>query len=668
MAFLPLRTLAGIIKVSTAVDDFGVSTAGGISQVSTTSCSHDVACSFFAQPTTSPQLENEDFQQINEDDLEELDLRWQVAMLTIRGTLRGIAIWEGIREKLIEPVNYALMEISSSSSSSSSDNKIWHTVNEMSNNSETDSEISLSVFDVRTSDEESIPANDRSTNKNRFDYSVKQNEKRAVHTVSTARPVSTTRPVNPKYPKKVYIVVKALYGLHQAPRAWYATLSTLLLKSGYRRGTIDKTLFIKKDKNDIMLMSSMGEFTFFLGLQVKQKEDGSFISQDKYVAEILKKFDFASVKTASTPIETQKPLVKDKEASDVDIHLYRSMIGSLMYLTASRYLKGKLKLGLWYPRVSSFDLEAYSDSDYARANLDRKSTTGEAEYVAATNCCGFLTRSSIHYALTVSPVVSTTFVEQFWMSAKSKLINNVRYITAKVAGKPVSISEASIRSDLLFNDADGIDSLPNQAIFDAIQLMGTDQHETQTNPSPRPSPTSHITDSIPEGSGGNHGDWGGTRNVSEKRRKVQNKKFSTKEMYLVLDKLKVSTDNKEVSNGQTRRKYLIIKMKEKVLLRQLQHKYSTIFGDEEDYCNKSRINNKSEQGKLKEKEKGEEHKDVGWPERSKRRQKKKLKKLAKEEVTKVALFNEYDFIQARLNADKILAEKLQDMKKRNVTI
>ncbi|GJZ10915.1 hypothetical protein Tco_0545674 [Tanacetum coccineum] len=131
----------------------------------------------------------------------------------------------------------------------------------------------------------------------------------------------------------------------------------------------------------------------------------------------------------------------------------------------------------------------------------------------------FLTRSSIHYALTVSPVVSTTFVEQFWMSAKSKIINNVRYITAKVAGKPVSISEASIRSDLLFDDADGIDSLPNQAIFDAIQLMGQsepqlipspphlseDQHEPQTDPSPRPSPTTHIPDSIPEGSGGNHG-------------------------------------------------------------------------------------------------------------------------------------------------------------------
>ncbi|GKA97364.1 putative ribonuclease H-like domain-containing protein, partial [Tanacetum coccineum] len=212
--------------------------------------------------------------------------------------------------------------------------------------------------------------------------------------------------IDPKYPKKVYKVVKALYGLHQAPRAWYATLSTFLLKNGYRRGTIDKTLFIKKDKHDIILvqvyvddiifgstkkswcdefealmksifqMSSIGELTFFLGLQVKQKEDGIFISQDK------------------------------------------SMIGSLMYLTASRpdimfavcacsrfqvnpktshlsvvkrifrYLKGKPKLGLWYPRVSSFDLEAYSDSDYAGANLDRKSTTGEAEYVAAANCCG----------------------------------------------------------------------------------------------------------------------------------------------------------------------------------------------------------------------------------------------------------------------------------------
>ncbi|GKF24685.1 uncharacterized mitochondrial protein-like protein, partial [Tanacetum coccineum] len=76
-----------------------------------------------------------------------------------------------------------------------------------------------------------------------------------------------------------------------------------------------------------------GKLTLFLGLQVKQNANGIIISQDKYVAEILKKFDFANVKAASTPIETQKPLVKDEEASDVDVHLYRSMIGSLIYLT-----------------------------------------------------------------------------------------------------------------------------------------------------------------------------------------------------------------------------------------------------------------------------------------------------------------------------------------------
>ncbi|GJR17153.1 hypothetical protein Tco_0965680 [Tanacetum coccineum] len=97
------------------------------------------------------------------------------------------------------------------------------------------------------------------------------------------------------------------------------------------------------------------------------------------------------------------------------------------------------------------------------ANLEK--SEGNAEVYEIID---FLTRSSIHHALTVSPVLSTTFVEQFWTSAKSKIINNVRHITAKVAGKPVSISEASIRSDLLFDDANGIYSLPNQAIFDAI--------------------------------------------------------------------------------------------------------------------------------------------------------------------------------------------------------
>nr|GEX71974.1 copia protein [Tanacetum cinerariifolium] len=236
---------------------------------------------------------------------------------------------------------------------------------------------------------------------------------------------------------------------------------------------IDKTFFIKRFKDDILLvqvyvddiifvstrkemctefekmmhkkfqMSSMGELTFFLGLQVTQKDDGIFISQDKYVDEILKKFGFSTMKTASTPIETPKPLLKDAKAKDVDVYFYRLMIGSLMYLTASKpdimfvvctcarfqvtpkvshlhvvkrfyiYLKGQPKLRLWYPKDSPFDLEAYTDSDYADASLDMKSTIGgyqfirsrliswqcekqtivanyttEAEYVAAASCCG----------------------------------------------------------------------------------------------------------------------------------------------------------------------------------------------------------------------------------------------------------------------------------------
>ncbi|GKG00891.1 hypothetical protein Tco_0305596, partial [Tanacetum coccineum] len=127
-------------------------------------------------------------------------------------------------------------------------------------------------------------------------------------------------------------------------------------------------------------MSFMGELTFFLGLQVKQKDDGIFINQDKYVADILKKFDFSSVKTVSTTIETNKALLKDEEANDVDVyHLYRSMIGSLMYLTTSR--PDIIFVVCACARDSPFDLEAFSDSDYAGAILDRKSTTGGCQFL-----------------------------------------------------------------------------------------------------------------------------------------------------------------------------------------------------------------------------------------------------------------------------------------------
>ncbi|GKE59390.1 putative ribonuclease H-like domain-containing protein [Tanacetum coccineum] len=174
---------------------------------------------------------------------------------------------------------------------------------------------------------------------------------------------------DPEFSDKVYKAEKALYGLHQAPKAWYGTLSTYLLDNGFQRGTIDKTLFIKKIK----------------GLQVTQKDDGIFISQDKYMDEILKKFGFSTVKTASTPMETSKLLLNDAEAEDVDVHLYRSMIRSLIESLDTR--KVNLNWVLWYPKDSPFDFEAYTDSDYAGASLDRKSTTG-AKNVAASSCCG----------------------------------------------------------------------------------------------------------------------------------------------------------------------------------------------------------------------------------------------------------------------------------------
>nr|GFB46260.1 hypothetical protein [Tanacetum cinerariifolium] len=127
---------------------------------------------------------------------------------------------------------------------------------------------------------------------------------------------------DPEYPDKVYKVVKALYGLHQAPRSWYETLATYLLENGFQRGTIDQMLFIKKQQKDILLMSLIGELTFFLGLRVKKKKDGIFISQDKYVAEILRKFGLSEVKSASTPIDAEKPLLKDSDGEDVDVHTY----------------------------------------------------------------------------------------------------------------------------------------------------------------------------------------------------------------------------------------------------------------------------------------------------------------------------------------------------------
>ncbi|GJR76094.1 putative ribonuclease H-like domain-containing protein [Tanacetum coccineum] len=194
---------------------------------------------------------------------------------------------------------------------------------------------------------------------------------------------------DPDFLDRVYKIEKALYGLHQALRDW--DKGVILLVQVYVDdiifGSTKKSLCTEFEKmmHKKFQMSSMGELTFFLGLQVKQKEDRISISQDKYVTEILKKFGFSDVNTASTPMKTQKPLLKDEDGEEVDVHLYRSMIDSLMYLTSSRpdimYLKGQPKLGLWYLKDLPFDLVAYTDSDYAGARLDRKSTTGGCQFL-----------------------------------------------------------------------------------------------------------------------------------------------------------------------------------------------------------------------------------------------------------------------------------------------
>nr|GFC01441.1 hypothetical protein [Tanacetum cinerariifolium] len=190
---------------------------------------------------------------------------------------------------------------------------------------------------------------------------------------------------DPDYPNNVYKVVKALYGLHQAPRSWYETLAKYLL----------------------------GEW-FSKGLQVKEKQDAIFISHDTYVAKILRKFCLTDGKSASTPIDTEKPLLKDPDGGDVDVHTYRSMIGSLMYLTLLRtdimYIKGKPHLGLWYPKDPPFNLVAYSDSDYTGASHDRKSITGG---------CQFLSCRLIYWQCKKQIVVATSSTEADHVAAAS---------------------------------------------------------------------------------------------------------------------------------------------------------------------------------------------------------------------------------------------------------
>ncbi|GJU58109.1 putative ribonuclease H-like domain-containing protein [Tanacetum coccineum] len=266
---------------------------------------------------------------------------------------------------------------------------------------------------------------------------------------------------DPDFPDRVYKVEKALYGLHQAPRAWYETLSTYLLDNGFQRGKIDKTLFIKRHKGDILLMSSIGELTFFLGLQVQQKKDGIFISQDKYVVEILKKFGFIEVKTTSTPMETQKPLLKDEDGEEVDVYMYRSMIGSLMYLTSSRpdimfavcaYARYQVN-----PKVSHLHAVKRIFSDYAGgASLDTEVIQQEVVYILGCRNISSLVQNK-RTVVCENTIGNAEYVAALVVTATVRTIDNrEQEITATVDGKEVTITEAPVRRHLQLANVDGL--------------------------------------------------------------------------------------------------------------------------------------------------------------------------------------------------------------------
>nr|GEW76634.1 retrovirus-related Pol polyprotein from transposon TNT 1-94 [Tanacetum cinerariifolium] len=246
--------------------------------------------------------------------------------------------------------------------------------------------------------------------------------------------------VDPYHLDKVYRLKKALYGLKQAPKAWYDELSNFWLSKGFSKGSIDPTFFINKHRGDILLvqiyvddiifgftnpnlskrfeklmhikfeMSMMGKLKFFLGIQIHQSPRGIFINQAKYAQEILKKHGMTSCDSIGTPMAT-KHLDADLSGTPVDQTKYRSMVGTLMYLTASRpdimhatcycacyqakptekhltavkrifrYLKDTIHIGLWYPKDIVFELTAFSDSDHAGCLGSRKSTSGGMQFL-----------------------------------------------------------------------------------------------------------------------------------------------------------------------------------------------------------------------------------------------------------------------------------------------
>nr|GEX27200.1 retrovirus-related Pol polyprotein from transposon TNT 1-94 [Tanacetum cinerariifolium] len=311
---------------------------------------------------------------------------------------------------------------------------------------------------------------------------------------------------DPHNPKHVYRVVIALYGLHQAPRAWYARLSTFLLKHHYKRGTIDKTLFFKKDSRHIILVqvyvddiifgstnqawcdefevlmegefeiSAMDELTFFLGLQVKQLPDGIFISQDKYVKDMLKKFDMESVRTVTTPYEVPKPKSKDEPDDVVNVHLYRSMIGSLMmtavscgFLLYAVQIVGMPPILLVVP-VFLLVVLVHADGwvSAGRCTISTSSCTIPTGSGTIPTGSGTISTGSC-----TLPTGSYSFMLLDWFLLATATVRTLEAgpseIIATIDGNAVVVTESLIRTQLQLNDANGLYEFTLHDVLDGIR-------------------------------------------------------------------------------------------------------------------------------------------------------------------------------------------------------
>eukprot|EP00253_Pinus_taeda_P020956 PITA_20956 len=237
---------------------------------------------------------------------------------------------------------------------------------------------------------------------------------------------------------KVCRLKKSLYGLKQAPRAWYSRIDSYLLENGFEKCEGEPSLYIKEKDGKILIVVLYVDDVIFIGIEVEQNGNGIFISQEKYVNEVLERFNMQESKAAITPTVIGLKLSKKDSSKDFDPSLYKSIVGSLMYLTATkphvmhavslisrfmerpkeahwqaakmilRYVKGTKRFGILYTTSECSDLIGYTDSDWAGSVDDRKSTSGYVFHIGS---------GAISWASNKQPIVALSIVEAEYVAA-----------------------------------------------------------------------------------------------------------------------------------------------------------------------------------------------------------------------------------------------------------